>query len=66
MTDLNPTPNNRLSIGGVLGFGDLGMGLALAVGGFVADIAPLMWTGVGLAVCGIVLACATWRSSRGA
>jgi hypothetical protein len=59
MTDLNPTPNDKLVISGIEGFGSIIAGGAIIVYGLVSDAAPLAWTGLGLIAAGGILAIAT-------
>lgn len=59
MTDLNPTPNDKLVIGGVEGIGSVIAGVVAIVFGLLTDAVPLAWAGVGLIVAGGILALAS-------
>lgn len=61
MTDLNPTPNNKLVIAGVEGVGSVIAGVVAIVFGLLTDAVPVAWIGVGLIVAGAVLALLTAR-----
>lgn len=64
MTDLNPTPNNKLVIAGVEGIGSVIAGVVAIVFGLLSDAVPVAWIGVGLIAAGGVLALVTARQRR--
>lgn len=64
MTDLNPTPNDKLVIAGVEGIGSVIAGVVAIVFGLLYDVVPLVWTGVGLIVAGGILALLSARRRR--
>ena len=64
MTDLNPTPNDKLIIRGIEGFGSVIAGAVAIVFGLLTDAVPLAWVGVGLIVAGGILAVVTARMRR--
>jgi len=45
MTDLNPMPNNRLVVDGVIGYGNVIFGAIAIVAGLWASVEPLIWIG---------------------
>jgi uncharacterized membrane protein HdeD (DUF308 family) len=61
MTDLNPTPNDKLVIAGVEGVGSVVAGVVAIVFALLTDAMPLMWVGVGLIAAGGILALVTAR-----
>ena len=61
MTDLNPTPNNKLVIAGVEGVGSVIAGVVAIVFGLLSDAVPVAWVGVGLIAAGGILALASAR-----
>ncbi len=64
MTDLNPTPNDKLIIRGIEGFGSVIAGAVAIVFGLLTDAVPVVWIGVGLIVAGGILAVLTARRRR--
>ena len=58
MTDLNPTPNNRLIVDGVIGYGNVVFGAAVILAGLWASVEPLTWIGVFLVATGAALVAA--------
>ncbi|CAH0217165.1 hypothetical protein SRABI76_02415 [Microbacterium oxydans] len=64
MTDLNPTPNKKLIIAGIEGFGSVIAGAVAIVVGLLMNAVPLIWIGVGLIVAGGILALVTARRRR--
>lgn len=61
MTDLNPTPNDKLVIGGVEGVGSVIAGIVAIVFGLLSDAVPVAWIGGGLIAAGGILAVVTAR-----
>lgn len=59
MTDLNPTPNNKLVIRGVEGIGSIIAGVVAIVYGLLTDAVPVAWVGAGLIAAGGVLTVVT-------
>lgn len=64
MTDLNPTPNDKLIVVGVEGIGTMIAGVVAIVVGLLMDAMPLVWIGGGLIAAGAILAWATARARR--
>lgn len=64
MTDLNPTPNDKLIVFGVEGFGSMIAGVVAILLGLLWDEVSLAWIGAGLIACGSILVVATARQRR--
>lgn len=65
MTDLNPTPNDKLVIRGVEGIGSVIAGVVAIVFALLTDAVPLVWVGVGLIAAGGILALVSARRRPG-
>lgn len=65
MSDLNPTPNNKLVVGGVFGLGNAIGGVVAIVFGLVTNLPPLVWVGVALVVFAGVLVAMSLLRKRG-
>ena len=55
MTDLNPTPNQRILVNGVLGYGNFVLGAVVIAFGLLTGAALLAWVGVAIVVAGAIL-----------